>query len=130
METDQPLTYDEKFYNYRRLVDTIQFIDQGGRITEDWMETHKQILGEYRNAFPDSFRAVNPEIKHKEFRTLAEESGVLLDSLMTSIQYEKKFKVGHYRMLLTRMLRMVDLVNEYHDDGDELTSFMQNMSLG
>ena len=127
---EQELTDDEKYSNYCRLVETIQFIESGGRITEDWMEHHKDVIHEYRDGFPDSFRALNLEIKDKEFRTLADQADVLMNSLLTSIQYEKTFKVGHYHMLLQRLFRMLEIVHEYHDDGDELSSFMRNMSLG
>ena len=127
---EQELTDEQKYTNYVRLVETIQFIESGGRITEDWMEHHKGVIQEYRDGFPDSFRGMKPEIKDKEFRTLASETDVLMNSLLTSIQYEKTFKVGHYHMLLRRLLRMLEIVYEYHDDGDELSNFMRNMSLG
>lgn len=127
---EQDLTDEEKYTNYCRLVETIQFIESGGRITEDWMEHHKELIQIYRDAFPNSFQTLNPEIKDKEFRTLANESDVLMNSLLTSIQYEKTFKVGHYHMLLRRMLRMLEIVYEYYDDGDELSNFMRNMTLG
>jgi hypothetical protein len=127
---EQELTDDQKYSNYCRLVETIQFIESGGRITEDWMEHHKDVIREYRDGFPDSFRALNLEIKDKEFRTLADQADVLMNSLLTSIQYERTFKVGHYHMLLQRLFRMLEIVHEYHDDGDELSNFMRNMSLG
>lgn len=127
---EDELTDEEKYSNYCRLVETIQFIESGGRITEDWMERHKELIYIYRDAFPNSFQTMNPEIKDKEFRTIANESDVLMNSLLTSIQYERTFKVGHYHMLLRRMLRMLEIVYEYHDDGDELSNFMRNMSLG
>lgn len=128
MEDDE-LTDDEKYSNYCRLVETIQFIESGGRITEDWMEHHKDVIKEYHDAFPYSFRVLNPEIKDKEFRTIAEQADVLMNSLLTCIQYEKTFKVGHYHLLLQRLLRMFQIVCEYHDDGDELSNFMRNMTL-
>lgn len=127
---EQDLTDEEKYTNYCRLVETIQFIENDGRITEDWMERHKELIQIYRDAFPSSFKTLNPEIKDKEFRTLASESDVLMNSLLTSIQYEKTFKVGHYHMLLCRIFRMLEIVYEYYDDGDELSNFMRNMTLG
>jgi hypothetical protein len=127
---DQDLTDDEKFSNYCRLVETIQFIEGGGRITEDWIEYHKKVIQEYRNAFPDNLQTINEEIRDKEFRTLAQQADVLMNSLMTSIQYEKTFKLGQYHMLLQRLFRMVQISNQYHGSEDELSNFMQNMSLG
>jgi hypothetical protein len=127
---EQDLTDDQKYSNYCRLVETVQFIEGGGRITEDWIEHHKDVIQEYHDAFPNGFCLLNPEIKEKEFRTLAEQADVLMNSLLTSIHYEKTFKVGHYHLLLKRLQRMLQIVYEYHDDGDELSNFMRNMSLG
>ena len=126
---EEDLTEDEKYSNYCRLVETLQFIEQGGRITEDWMEHHKGVIQQYHEAFSNGFRGLNLEIKSKEFRTLAEQADVIMNSLLTSIQYEKTFKVGHYHLLLQRLFHMVQIVNEYYDEGDELTSFMKNMTL-
>ncbi len=126
---DEDLSDDEKYSNYCRLVETIQFIEAGGRITEDWMEHHKSVIHVYHDAFPYGFQALNPEINNKEFRSLGEQAEVLMNSLLTSIQYEKTFKVGHYLLLLQRLFRMVQIVNEHHEDGDELSIFMKNMTL-
>ena len=127
---DEELSDTQKYSNYCRLLETIQFIENGGRITEDWMEHNKHVIHEYHNAFSDGFRELNLEIKDKEFRTLAEQADVLMNSLLTTIQYEKTFKVGHYHLLLQRLQRMAKIVIEYHDEGDELSAFMQTMSLG
>jgi hypothetical protein len=127
---DEELTDTQKYSNYCRLLETIQFIESGGRITEDWMEHHKDVIHEYHNAFPDSFRELNQEIKDREFRTLAEQADVLMNSLLTTIRYERTFKVGHYHLLLQRLQRMLEIVIDYYDEGDELSAFMKNMSLG
>jgi len=127
---EDELTDEQKYSNYCRLVETIRFIESGGRRTEDWMEDHKKVIQSYRDAFPNSFRAMNPEIKDKEFRTLAEQSDVLINNLLTTIHYEKTFNVDHYHKLLQRLFRMLEIVYEYYDDGDELSTFMRNMSLG
>jgi hypothetical protein len=127
---DEDLTEDQKYSNYCRLVETIQFIEGGGRITEDWMEHHKGVIKAYDEAFSEGFHMINLEIQSKEFRTLAQQADVIMKSLITSIQYEKTFKVGHYHLLLQRLFHMVQIVNAYYDDtGDELSSFMKNMTL-
>jgi hypothetical protein len=129
MDTDQELTYEQKSYNYCRLVETIQFIEEEGRITEDWMEDHKTVIYEYRNAFPNSLKTLNPEFKNKEFRLLASQADVLLNSLTTSIEYEQSFKVGQYHKLLQRLLRMLEIISSHDNTGDDLSAFLQAMSL-
>lgn len=54
------LTDEQRHQNYKRLGLTIRHIekcakDQKG-ITEDWIEEHKKIIKEYREAFPDLSR--------------------------------------------------------------------------
>lgn len=124
------LTDDEKYANYCRLLETIEFIEKGSRVTEDWMEEHKNHIQTIRQRFAEGFQNINLEIKDKEFRKLANETETIINSLMVSIQYDKTFKVGHYYILLTRMLSMFKIVCLYHGDGDQLSEFMNKMTLG
>lgn len=124
------LTDEEKYANYCRLLETIDFIEKGERVTEDWMEDNKHHIQAIRLAFPEGFQNVNPEIKDKEFRKLANETETIMNSLIVSIQYDKTFKVGHYYILLTRILSMFNSVCLHHGDGDQLCEFMNKMTLG
>lgn len=126
----EDLTDDQKFANYCRLVETIEYIESGGRITEDWMEFHKAHIHVIASFFVDGFQNLNPEIKHKEFRTIAKEVDVIMNNLLSSIQYEKTFKVGHYNILLNKILTMFKITHEFHGNQDELSDFMNKMSLG
>ena len=53
-------TEDEKYRNFQSLLSTIDYIQSKKRITEDWMETHKQNIMLYREYFGD-FNRVNIE---------------------------------------------------------------------
>lgn len=125
----EELTDDEKHANYCRLVETIEFIEKNGRITEDWMEEQKDFIRDIRAYFSQGIQTLNPEIKEKEFRTIANESEVLLTSLLNSIYFDNTFKIGHYHILLKRFLRMFAIVCQQTAATDELTDFMKNMKL-
>ena len=126
----EDLTDDQKFANYCRLVETIEYIESGGRITEDWMEFHKAHIHTIASFFTEGFQNLSPEIKAQEFRKIAKEVDVIMNNLLSSIHYEKTFKVGHYNILLNKILIMFKLSHEFHEKEDELSEFMKNMSLG
>jgi hypothetical protein len=125
----EELTDDQKHANYCRLIETIGFIEKNGRITEDWMEEQKKFIKDIREYFYQGIQTLNPEIKEKEFRTIANESEILLNSLLTCIYFDNTFKIGHYHNLLKRLLRMFVITYEQTSETDELTDFMQKMRL-
>lgn len=126
----EDLTDEQKFANYCRLVETIEYIESGGRITEDWMEIQKNHIQLIGNFFVDGFQNLNPEIENKDFRTIGKEADVILNNLLSSIHYNKTFKVGHYNILLNKILLMFKISYEFHGNEDELSDFMNNMTLG
>lgn len=126
----EDLSDETKFANYCRLLETIEYIESGGRITEDWMESQKEHIQTIARFFVDGFQDLNPEIENKEFRTITREADVIMNSLLTSIHYDKTFKVGHYNILLNKMLIMFKICCGFHEGRDELSEFMNNMTLG
>jgi hypothetical protein len=133
MEVDmeiEELTDDQKYNNYCRLLNAVNYIEEGQRITEDWMEEQKNIIHQIKSAFQSGFRNINPEIKDKEFRNLAVQAETLSNSLYNSVEYDKTFKVGHYHLFLTKILAMLDIVCKYYGEEEELSTFMNKMTLG
>lgn len=126
----EELSDDQKFANYCRLLEAIEHIESGGRITEDWMEAQKEHIERIAVFFVDGFKSLSPEIKDKEFRTIAQQADTMLTSLLTSIYYDKTFNVGHYNILLNKILVLFKLTHEFHGSSDELSEFMNKMTLG
>ena len=126
----EDLSDEKKFANYCRLLETIEFIESGGRITEDWMELQKEHILEMQNFFTQGFKNLNPEIKSEEFRSAAKEADTLMNSLLKTIYYDRTFEVRHYNILLNKLLIMFKVCITYHGDEDELTEFMNTMTLG
>lgn len=126
----EELSDDRRQANYCHLLETIAFIEKNERITEDWIELQKEFIQDVKNFFICGFQTLNPEIKNKEFRILANETETIINSLITSIQYDNTFKVKHYSSFLNRLLNLFQRVHEFHGSGEELSGFMNNMSLG
>lgn len=93
------------------------------------MEEQKKFIGDIREGFSMGFHNVNPEIKDRGFRTTAQETETILNSLITSIEYDKTFKVSQFHSLLTRILKLFKTVSQYYSETEELTEFMQKMTL-
>lgn len=102
--------------HYRILVETIEFLLKERRITEDWMEKHKRIIITYDETFPYGFDNINQEIDNPEFRKLALTATIAMNSLIESINCHKTFNIKQYLTFSQTIKRMVDLVNDFHED--------------
>ncbi len=110
--------------NYVRLLKTIQELESGVRVTEDWVEEHKRIILLYRDTFPN-FRAVNEEFRDKEFRKKADESEVLISNLVHEIKVSGTINLRYYLILVKHIKIMCDLVWDEHD----LSSMLERMRM-
>ena len=110
--------------NYRRLVSTIEYLKSKKRITEDWMEEHKQIIFEYRQAFADVSKA-NEEVKDREFRNIATKAELLVADLIREIKLTRLFTVEDYYELCMCFYNMC----QYLYTQDELCDMLDGMKL-
>lgn len=118
------LSIQEPEENYRRLVSTIEYLNSKKRITEDWMEEHKQIIFEYRNAFPDLSKA-NEEVKNRDFRNIANKGELLLADLIREIKLTRFFTIEDYYELCMCFYNMC----QYLYTDDELNAMLESMKL-
>ena len=105
---------DEKANNFRKVLDTIQYIRNGGRITEDWMTEHKRVILYYRDFFGD-FNLMNPECKNRRFRMLAEDTELVLNHLVSEIHETGYFSVDMYLKLNSNLKRMMEVFYDMDD---------------
>jgi len=118
------LSIQEPEENYRRLVSTIEYLNSKKRITEDWMEEHKQVIFEYRNAFPDLSKA-NEEVKDRDFRNIATKGELLLADLIREIKRTSFFTIEDYYELCMCFYKMC----QYLYTDDELNAMLESMKL-
>ena len=115
---------DQKHQNFLEILTTVQYLDDGGRITEDWMEESKNQILMYRSWISD-YSQVNEEIGDKVFRKCCFDTEVLLRQLCHSIHSTKTFDVKVYHMFMRKMKQIVEqIVSE-----DEMVALLSGMSM-
>lgn len=119
VEQVQELSEAEKNANYQVFITTIEFIQNGGKITEDWVEENKKLIRQWREWIPD-FNVINPEVEDSTFRKTCQHAETLISYLCAS-----GFDVKVYLMLLQTLKKLCDML--YADD--ELDSMMEMMSV-
>jgi len=114
---------EKKESNYQFLLDAIEHVECGYRITEDWIQEHSEKILFYREFWPDLSR-VNPEIRDHRFRAWAVEVETLLSSLCRDIKKYRTFPVGDYHQFNLCAKRMTESFNN-DDDFVELMSMLK-----
>lgn len=119
-------TDSQKAQNFKFILDAIHYIRNNGRITEDWMETHKKQIKLYRDYFGD-FNVMNPECTDRRFRMLAADTEMTLNHLIWEITETGYFTVDVYLKLNTNLKRMMET---FYDMDDVCDLFNQTSQLG
>ena len=116
-------TENQKFQNFQRLVNAIETIEND-KITEDWMEEHKDVITLYRDWVFD-YSLVNENIEDPTFRGMASSVEKLLTHLLRQVYEDRSFDPSVYLIMCRAMLFLV----EYTMEKDELSDFMARMTL-
>lgn len=124
MEEEDIDIYSSPVENYLRIVHTVETLEVGIRITEDWMEEHKEHILKYRNVFPN-FETVNPDIEDSEFREKAKQTETLLANLSHQIKTQGTFNVKLYLILNKHMKSMCEII--YGED--QLAEMVQQLCM-
>jgi hypothetical protein len=124
MEEEYIDMYSSPHENYLRLLQTIETIEGGARLTEDWYEEHKEHIEKYRDVFPN-FHKVNEDIEADEFRKKANEGEILLSNLVNEIQLRKTFNVRIYLALNKKLKELCEFIW----GEDELLNMLGRMSM-
>jgi hypothetical protein len=133
MNVGEELSDEQKYANYVRLLNAITHIETHQNLDKDksWMEEQKgHIMTIYEIAFPDGIENTNPEIDDPNFRRLAKDTSKVMNNLVASIENTDTFKVGVFYILLKNIVGMLDIVWAHYGEGDELSEFMNKMTLG
>jgi hypothetical protein len=104
------LTKQEKYANFLTILRITRYLDDGGRITEDWMEEQKELILQYREWIPD-YSVVNDEIEEHDFRKCCSETEILISHLCNSIRVSKTFSVNVYHIFMKHMKQIIEAVN-------------------
>lgn len=115
---------DEKQANYQALIDSINYIRDGKRITEDWITEQVKYLNVCRDVFPDMTK-MNVEISEKRWRGMAQDCELMLSQLLWEHSESKTISVPIYLRFCETIKRML----EYYATDDDLTDSINSMSM-
>lgn len=117
-------TEEEKHQNYCRIVRTIEFLQNGGRITEDWLIENIEHIKMYRSWIAD-FSMVNEEREDREFRKCCQETETLMQYLSRTVNMSDYFDPKVYLIFLQHMKKLCDMIM----DEDDLEQCMKMLSM-
>ncbi len=106
---EEEFTPEEKHKNFLKILETNQYLDGNGRVTEDWVEEHKKLILQYREWIPDYSR-INEEIEGPAFRKICSQTETLLSQLYHSIVTTGTFNVRVYHIFIRHMKQILDEV--------------------
>lgn len=115
---------EEKHQNYCRIVRTIDFLQNGGRITEDWMIEHIEYIKLYRSWIPD-FSSINEEREDREFRKCCQETETIMQYVYRTVHTSDYFDTKVYLLLVQHMKKICDMIM----DEDDLERCMKMLSM-
>jgi hypothetical protein len=118
------MAYDDPHRNYLRLKDTVQYLQAGGRITEDWLYEHTAYIMKYNEIF-GKLSEVNLEVDDFEFRKLAEDTELLLQMLIESIIEDEWFNLKYYLKLNINLIKMCEILQL----GEDLDMVMSALTI-
>lgn len=124
MEEEDIDMYSSPYENYLRLLQTIQTLESGARLSEDWFSEHIGHIQKYRDVFPN-IEKINEDIKDIEFRKKASEAEVLLSNLVDEIKKRGTFTTKLYLLLNKRMKDLTEIMFSE----DELLEMLGKMGL-
>jgi len=124
MEEEDIDMYSSPWENYLRLLNTVETLETGVRLSEDWYEEHKTHILKYRDVFMD-FSRVNEEIEDEVFRRKAAETETILSSLVHEIITRGIFTVKMYLLLNKHMKALCEFI---HGE-DELLEMLGRMRM-
>jgi hypothetical protein len=124
VDIEMPLSDEQKHRNFLKILGTVRYLDDGGRITEDWMVENTNLIIMYREWISD-YSQVNEEISEPTFRKCCVDTETLLRQLCHSIQTRKTFDLKIYHMFMQKMKQIVEAVIS----DDELSDLLSIMSM-
>lgn len=123
-ESTMELSDAEKHTNYLAIAKTIEFIQSGGRITEDWTEEHKRLIRQWREWISD-FSQINEEREDAEFRKLCNETETIMRYIYGTLNRASYLDVKAYLLLLQHMKKIIDMLA----NDDEMEEMMKMLSM-
>ena len=123
MEVEEQISDAQRHQNYLELLKAIEYLENGGRVTEDWTEDSKQYIRKWRQWIPD-FNVVNDEREDEEFRKVCSETETIMKYLHGTVDRTGYVDPKLYLLLLQHMKKILDML-ESDEEFAELLSSMK-----
>lgn len=117
------LTDEQKHRNYKEIVETLDYIEAGGRITEDFLCECKWMIIKWRDWIPN-FRVINEDNETTVFRQMCANLEDLMTELYRATMMKNDLDLKLFTIFLRNMKRMCDTTFE----DDDLTDMLNSMN--
>lgn len=98
MEVEDEIRGDP-YQNFVTIMETVDFLNKNGLITEEWMTTHRELILKYRAWIPN-YAMVNDEVTDPTFRKKCSDMETLLTHLCNNIAMNGRFDVRVYHIFM------------------------------
>jgi len=122
-ETDL-FTEEQKTQNWLQVYNATKFIENDGRITEDWMEEQKYHILKWRDWIPN-FSTLNQDVEDPAFRAKCSYAEQIITHLVESIRQTNTFDPSVYLLLL----KSIEYIRASITNVDDITEWITNMSV-
>ena len=124
MDVEDEITDAQRHQNYLELINAIKYMEDGGRVTEDWSDEGKKYVRKWREWIPD-FSNINEEREDVTFRKVCNETETIMKYVHGTIVRSNYLDPKLYLLLLQHMRKMIDLITA----DDEMDDMMKMLSM-
>lgn len=121
---EEMFTDEQKTAHWLQVYNAIKFLENDGRITEDWMEDQKYHILRWRDWIPN-FSTLNQEVEDPTFRAKCAYAEQIMTHLVESITQTKTFDPSIYLVLL----KSIEYIRSSITNVDDITEWITYMSV-
>lgn len=118
---------DEAQERYQFVLDTIEELESGIDLNQEWYDFHSQKMLEYQRYFVD-FANVNPEVMDKEFRDALVNLDIYIEGMISEYNTYRWFDCNKYLQFNKTILWTVEFLSNRSEE-DELSDMLVAMCL-
>ena len=121
---EEMFTEDQKTAHWLQVYNAIKFLENDGRITEDWMEDQTYHILRWRDWIPN-FSTLNQEVEDPTFRQRCVYAEGIMQQLVVMIQETKTFDPSVYLLLL----KSIEYIRSSITNVDDITEWITYLSV-
>ena len=123
-ENEELFTDEQKTEHWLQVYNAIKFLENDGRITEDWMEEQKYHILKWRDWIPN-FSTLNPDIEDSVFRSRCTYAENTIQQLVLMIRETHRFDPNVYLLLL----KSIEYIRASVTTVDDISEWIASMSV-